>query len=399
MFKVLIFSLLFSTLFSQIVHRLAGDRFTHYKIDDWISYGPALDITSIDIDENYIYFATMGGGILRYDKYRNSWDFPYTTSSGLRSNIIEKIVYNPDENSMYAKTEYGIDVYRRAQNFWRPASTMPSPKKPDEREIAGIKKQKDFRFPAYFRPANDYLPPFFTDRTFLYHIDGTILDRYNREFKFTDRISDMWQRLWIGTNGFGPLMADLFSYNLTSKQQSIPNISPRDIHINGDYVWIGGVRKSDLIVGITCWDRMKDSWQYYEAQYIPWLNKDDVFTIDGNDKYILFATIDGLAVYDYHKDKWKVLTINDGLEGEKVYDVFIKDDYAFIGTESGFNWLNLSSLQLYESRNTILDNIEINAPIMITKYGWQHDLDCTVLISIRMKLFSIHQGPPSTINT
>ena len=181
----LLFILFISTgIFSQVVHRFSGDRFTHYKIDDWISYGPALSITSIDMDVNYVYFATTEGGILRYDIYRNIWDFPFTTSSGLRSNVIEKIVYSPNENFLYAKTVAGIDVYKPAQNYWLPASSMPSPVKPDPQLLNGIEKQKDFRFPAYFRPTNDYLPPFFTDRTFVYHINGVIFDRFNREFKF-----------------------------------------------------------------------------------------------------------------------------------------------------------------------------------------------------------------------
>ena len=78
-FFSLLLVLLLNNSGSQVVHRLKADRFTHYRMEDWISYAPALNITSIDIDNDYIYFATNSGGILRYDKYANEWDFPYTT--------------------------------------------------------------------------------------------------------------------------------------------------------------------------------------------------------------------------------------------------------------------------------------------------------------------------------
>ena len=82
---------------------------------------PSLIINSVDIDEDYIYFATTSGGILRYNKYRDYWDYPYTTSNGLSSNKIRQIVYSYDDGFLYAQTPLGIDVYKRAQNYWQPS--------------------------------------------------------------------------------------------------------------------------------------------------------------------------------------------------------------------------------------------------------------------------------------
>jgi ligand-binding sensor domain-containing protein len=349
---------------SQVIQRLTADRFTHYKIDDWISYAPALEISSIEIDENYIYFGSHSGGILRFNKYENKWEFPYTTSSGLRSNKIYRIVYDIDDGFLYAQTPAGIDVYKPAEKFWRPSfrSFLPTKRIPNKSEIENFleSEKNSYRFPVFYRPSNSELPDFFTDRSFIYHLGGFIFDQYNRQFNFTDRIVDSWQRLWIGTDGIGPMVAELDHLRLKSIPQSISNISPRDIFIDGNIFWIGGLRYNNVVGGITRWDRKNDAWQYIEASFVPQIYKDDILAITGNDRYVLFATILGLSVYDKQKDKWKTYDIKEGLEGNKILDVLIHEDTAYIATEYGLNWLDLISMNIYRFSSDVLDNVQIN---------------------------------------
>jgi ligand-binding sensor domain-containing protein len=333
-------------------------------MDDWISYAPALEITSVEIDQNYIYFGSRFGGILRFNKYEGVWDFPYTTSSGLRSNTVFQIVFNEDDGFLYAKTPAGIDVYKTAEKFWQPSlkTYLPASRYPDKSEIENFLRndKNSYRFPVYYRPANRELPDFFTDRFFMYHLNGYVLDRYNRRFNFTDRIVDSWQRLWVGTDGYGPMMAELDHKYLRSMPQSIPNISPRDIFIDNDTFWIGGFRHDETVGGITCWDKNTDEWQYFEAPFYTQIYKDDISAITGNDQFILFATVLGLIVYNKKEEKWKTLDIRDGMEGNKIIDVIIKGDTAYVASEYGLNWIDLLSMEIYKPTETILDNVQIN---------------------------------------
>ncbi len=301
--KVITFLLLLTVLLrAQVVHQLKVDRTTHYQFNDWVSYATALTITSVDIGPNYIFFGTKSGGILRYDKYEDKWDYPFTTSNGLRSNTIFKIVYNPDDGFLYARTPAGIDVYKPAEGFWRVASlvTMPLSKRADSIKINNDKQKKkdDFRFPLYFRPSNSMLPDFFTDRFWVYHFDGTLFDRYNREFKLTDRIVDSWNRLWTGTNGAGPMRGEFDFIRLESMPYSIPDISPRDCFLDENDIWVGGIRNSTGVAGISRLNRKSKSWQYYEAAFISHLYKDDVVALCGNSHAVIFATNLGCSVYD-----------------------------------------------------------------------------------------------------
>jgi hypothetical protein len=349
---------------AQSVHRLIVDRFNHFKLEDWISYAPAQEITSIDIDEDHIYFGSRSGGILRYDKYRDSWKFPFTTSSGLRSNKIIRVVYNPTDGFLYAQTPAGIDVYKPAERFWRASSRtrMPAGREPEISGLPDFRKDNmnNFRYPLFYRPSNQELPDFFTDVSLIYHLGGFIYDRYNREFKFTDRVIDSWQRLWIGTDGIGLMKSEMDNFFLESKPQSIPNISPRDIFINENELWIGGIRTRGLIGGITYWDREDDTWQYYEASLTSHLYNDDVSSIAGDKDYVAFGTNHGLALLDRKNSNWISFDTRDGLEGNKIFDVMMYGDTIYIASEYGFNWLDVKSKIIFESHQTILDNVRIN---------------------------------------
>ena len=89
-----IFILLSQICISQIIHKMSFDRFTHYDPDDWITYAYSNHITSVDVGVEFIYFGTSKGGILRYNFFDEKWAFPQTTSNGLSSNKIIRVVYD-----------------------------------------------------------------------------------------------------------------------------------------------------------------------------------------------------------------------------------------------------------------------------------------------------------------
>ena len=359
---VLLILVICTTAFSQVIHRLDVDRFTHYHIDDWISYAPALNITSIDIGPDFIYFATLNGGILRYDKYANEWHFPYTTSSGLRSNKVKQIVYDPEYNFLYARTSKGIDVYKPAEDFWRPAGIdrLPYINRQQSGNGYDLSQDEKYRFPPFYRPSNGMLPDFFTQFPLMFQPPDKIYDQHNRQFRFTDRITDTWQRIWIGTDGIGPMVADLYTFRMESKLYSLSNISPRDIYIDNDDVWIGGMPTSFQVGGISRWDRETDEWTYFEAPLISNLHRDDVFSISGNDRYITFATVLGVSIYDKKQNRWRTISAMQGLKGDQIFDVVTNDSIIYVATEYGFNWIDIYSMKVYELNETTLDHVAIH---------------------------------------
>ena len=144
---------------AQVVHRMQFDRFSHYEPDDWITYAPASDITDIDIGDDYVYFATRSGGILRYHLYELYWDYPLTTSIGLRSNHILHISFDIQTHQLFAETPKGIDVFNPSFGYWQPAqrAALPERQQPLPEEVKTYRKNPDFHCTQLFNKSFIFL--------------------------------------------------------------------------------------------------------------------------------------------------------------------------------------------------------------------------------------------------
>jgi ligand-binding sensor domain-containing protein len=337
-------------------------RFHHYEIDDWVTYAPALDIISISVGEDYIYCGTRFGGILRYHIYDNFWDYPFTTSNGLKSNQILDIVYDSQNNKIYAETIEGINQYNYAFNYWEfiGPGNLPPQRYPLSSDLEDYLQNGNFRFPEFYRPQIKELPDFFTDIKYVFRPPNEILDEQNRIFKINDAIVvDRQRNLWIGTNGLGIAKASLDDYNLTFHRQSISNITPRDLYFDKNEIWIAGLNTGNGPGGINYWNYDEDEWKYFEAQYNHGIYDDNCYAVIGTERYLFFGSQEGLIRYDKKSREWKTFTTGNGLESNKIYHLHVFKNNLFIATDEGFNWMTPNYNQIEESGNTILDNVPV----------------------------------------
>ena len=348
---------------AQVIQKIYFDRFTHYNIDDWITYAPATDIAAVEVGDDYVYFGTRLGGILRYHLYDDYWDFPFTTSSGLRSNTILALSYDANNRKLYAKTPKGIDEFNFAFQYWIPSeiNAMPAPRQPDPEEIKYYQKEKGkARFPAYYRPTLSELPDLFTDHTYLFRPPDEILDPYNRIFHLKDiGVVDNFNRLWIATDGLGPALINLTDNTLHLMRRSISNIYPRDLFFDGADIWIGGVSNGLIPSGICLWQNDPDVWNYYEAGLIMGIANANVHAIDGNRRFIFFGTDLGVVRYDKKENDWTTFTRSQRLLSEQINDLCVIGGKLYIATDRGFNWLDIGFKNIQRSKDSKLNSIPV----------------------------------------
>ncbi|APF16854.1 hypothetical protein Calab_0854 [Caldithrix abyssi DSM 13497] len=361
--KIFIFLFLLATILpAQIVQTMYFDRFTHYDIDDWITYAPATDITAVEVGDDYVYFGTRFGGILRYHLYEGYWDYPFTTSSGLRSNAIFKLSYDERNRKLYARNAAGIDVFDFGFNYWQPYDgTMPPPRQPLNVEVSAFKKdRRSFQFPPYYRPEFNELPDFFTGRQYLFRPPNEILDPYNRLFHIkAQMVADKFNRLWLATDGLGPAVASLTDNTLRILTQSLPNIYPHDVFFDGDDIWIGGLSNGYIPSGICLWKGNPESWQYFEAGLISGIYDHNIRAIAGKGRFVFFGSQQGLVRYDKKKKDWETFTRHNRLLSEEINDLFIFKNTLFIATDRGFNWMEIGYDAIQRSKNHKLNNIPV----------------------------------------
>lgn len=363
--KILLASILILSLnqiSAQVIHRMQFDRFSHYRIDDWITYAPARFINSIDVGDDYVFFGTRRGGILRYHLYEHYWDYPFTTSNGLSSNRISRVVYDASSQKWYARTNKGIDVYNPGFEYWEKSrhDQLPARRQPDPNEVQEYRQQRNYHFPVFYRPGLAELPDFFGGRDYEFRPPRDILDRDNRLFHLNpERIMDSFRTLWLSTDGLGPVSADPLAQDLKIHPRGLPNISPRDVYFDKDVTWIGGVQLRREPFGITAWNSETDTWQDFEARYISELRNDNIFCISGNRNYVFFGSEDGLLRYDKKNEQWKSFTVYQNLESNRINDLAFLRGELYIATDRGLNRLSPSGSSAYDTDDNKIKNIAI----------------------------------------
>ncbi|KAA3660218.1 MAG: hypothetical protein DWQ10_07165 [Calditrichaeota bacterium] len=352
---------------------------TKYEQGDWITYAQNRFVTSIALGNQFVYFGTTGG-ITRYNHWENVWDFPFTVSSGLADNNVKAVAFDENTSLLWAATETAISVYTPSSERWENYFF-------DAPGINGFGQVVKIGFDsrsAYFRmsggalltcsntggplfvsdghydgavkfvdtsPPHQNFPHFFMDVGFTLLQDGTIQDNRLHEAKITALLSDKWYKTWMGSWGFGALVGDINSQQLSFLRHSLFAKDVGAIALDENGLWIAGKNRNTSslqdqgLAGITYWDQVNQKWLYYESDYIPNLITDEInrITTDGPD--VFFATRFGLSIYNRPKNQWTKLTTFDGLNHENIFDVGVWKDIAYIGSEGGLNAVDLHTLR------------------------------------------------------
>ncbi|MBL7074913.1 hypothetical protein ISS37_06715 [candidate division KSB1 bacterium] len=343
-----------------------------YEEGDWVSYTDSRYLTGVDVGETYVYFAGMVG-ILRYHRYRNAWDLPFTA---LRTSIesrplggVEIVAYDPDTDYLWGTTTQGLVVYDPIRQRWdvHPYTKLGLPGQIKaigvgqnyiwlesgenyyygNKQVGGFfpvsseqeMKELDPVIKMHYAPGRISMefPTLFMDRGYLFFNEGYITDRNLRRFYITNYAYDDWGNLWLTTKGLGAAVADLKGKRLTLLEFGPIGGDVRALALDGNSMWMGGFSGSSGSMGISTWERGLGRWIYYEASYLMGLQSDQVWAIQPDGKLMWVGTEEGLSVYDKKKGNWRTFTTFDNLWGNRVRAVAPDGDSVWVATDMGIN--------------------------------------------------------------
>ncbi len=320
------------------------ERRTKYALDDWISYLQGKQIVSMAVGYDYIYFATLDGGILRYELYQNFWDYPFTTSNGLPSNTVLDVAYDMTNNLLWAVTPQDTCIFKPAEQEWLCQSqgslwpfTYPARKIPENTQTI----QQNIFYPSEYV---NRLPHFFANGNYTLISDWRIMDEYFDEYPITGFLRDRWERIWMAIEGLGVGIGNLFSGRMDVIPFGLTSIQPRVIQFQNHDLWIGGEPLAGQgRPGIVQWHDNDGSWNYFQARRISNLPSDNVRDIEVTGDSVWFATDLGLVIYNTHRREWKTFDQRQGLFSRDVLDLLVHGGILYIGTDKGLNTLDLPS--------------------------------------------------------
>ncbi|TDI82797.1 MAG: hypothetical protein E2O78_09250 [Caldithrix sp.] len=367
---------------SQDLHfRQRGTNPT-YQEGDWVSYSVARFVSSIAVGRDYIYFGTRNSGITRYHQFQSRWDFPWTTSNGLADNEIWAVAYDFDTNYIWCASHRAVSYYRSTARQWQNAFKdefgLPFH---DEIVSIGIGRDKilfesragrqfetgkfggpiiladkfddnsngELRWFGHRAQRGVKLPPFFTNRGYLFNAEGIIEDSNFRRAEVVAAVEDQWGNMWIATWGLGAGRGDVRTLQLDMLEFGLANATVDALTFMDDVLWMAGSKISDTNRGITAWDLDKDIWFSYEQRNISELLSDRIHSISLNNDTLLFSTDYGLSFYYPRKGRWLTIDRFDGLSGNIIFDAVADDSTIWVATESGIDKISKKSLAKKDS--------------------------------------------------
>ena len=374
--------------------------FYNYDLDDWFFVLEPNTIKSITQDSFSVYFLA-DNGIYTYDYMDDKIFYNSELSNGLSNEENYYIYYHPSIDYFFIISKNYILYKSRVSSLWNKKSfssfgvnslfsinrigfsddyiiidSNNQYKKinlftmfPTDEEL----NQKDNIYWLNENLNNFELSNFYTLDNSLVGSDY-IKDIYNIKHFKTTTMYDSNQNLWVGMNTGAIYKVDDFSYELKRV-----NIGPRlnyvsDIY-NDDlgnwYFFDNYFRRtgnySDFNYNgyfLSIWNENEDSWIHISKNEDILVNDIIINDIERLGEFILFATIDGLVVYNLKTDNWFSYTLFLKKYNKSLWKMKLYNDKIYFATSSGIvvcdysiinNELNIYFNQSIFERNEIYD--------------------------------------------
>lgn len=243
--------------------------------EKWAEYPDLKGTTYIMAEDGIVWFGTVSGKLIKYDKAKGDWATYSLPSDGIYGNYVYCIAV--DMNYVWVGTRSGLMRWDKAGESWKvytPAQGLSN--------IAVISLANDGNY------------------------------------------------LWVGT-GWGLNRMDkineTFQHYTTS--DGLVDNQVRSIAVDGNFVWIGTLN------GVSKFNKADGTWQTFTKT--DGLVDSRVRAIVVEDSYVWFATQGGVSRFEKETSSWETFTISDGLVSNDVYSIGLDGTFIWFGTYEGLS--------------------------------------------------------------
>ena len=347
----------------------------HYRTGDWTTWSSMRYIRHICIAPDRVYFATTGG-IGCYNPFSQSWEDPYTVSSGLASADIELVAFDENSGYLWCTQSEGISYLGPATQIWtnlfydeiglgdkeralsigfgndhkiylvtsqgRWLSAFASTGQFEWTVPPGEAEIRWFGKAVSMEPPPSYL---FLPHGLWYNAEEQkIGDGRNRVFPLTFWQRDPWNTLWIATWGLGAARADQLTLQYKPLPYGLWDDAVDVFAYDDNSLWLGGEQRYAGRGGMTRWEVGRREPEYYEPRYITGFDDDRITAMAFDEEYLWFGTKNGLTRYDLNRQNWRTLSQVDHLPDPRITYLCLDKEYVWVASEAGLARILLSSV-------------------------------------------------------
>ncbi len=382
-------------LFLNIMQAQVDQRF---DIFDWEIIGNNESINSISEGYQYIFFATNGNGVLRYNKFSRKFDQSLSLGQGIKSKKINHVYFDKNTGILWLVGSKNLEFSNSREGNWNQIDYRSMPIKsfndikdigsssnylwiktffsyikldhvsgrflglfssPDEKVHWG-----DFNYQDSFQIKNLKLEDFFVENGWLLTVQGAA----NQNGIFSTYISFLETENnlnWIGLSNGYILMVDNFSKTITPLIEGIEVSIPFTLSVDKK-IWIAGIGNGKISSISSISKKFENVKNFKDSRYSNF-SYSDIFSSKIIDEEIWFGSDGNIIIYNQEKDFFRTLGYEKGIPAERIYFVECLENKVYIGSKNDLividkktkKIINSDISDLIKKNNLFIDDFNI----------------------------------------
>ena len=419
----------------NILHAQADQRF---DIFDWEIIGNNGSINSISEGYQYIFFATNGNGILRFNKFSRKFDQSLYLGQGIKSKKIKHVYFDKYTGILWSVGDISLEFTSSREGNWNQVNydrlsiksyndiqdigsssnylwvrTLSSYLKldhvsgtflglfpyPDEQVFWG-----DFNYRNNLTVKDFAFEDFFVENGWLLTNQGAS-DQNGTFSKYVSFLETESEFSWIGLSNGYILALDNFSKTVSPVSKGTEFTIPFTMSFN-DKLWVAGIGNSNYNALYVINKDFNEERNFKNSNYSNF-SYSDIYSSKAFSEEVWLGSEGSVIIYDQRKDFFRTLGYDKGIPLERVEFIESLDNKVYIGSRNDLIVIDKSSKKIIDSKisdlikknNLFIDDLKVIGKIIfLISSGKVYQFNSNEQININQySNFSLDQFKPYAV--
>lgn len=419
----------------NILHAQADQRF---DIFDWEIIGNNGSINSISEGYQYIFFATNGNGILRFNKFSRKFDQSLYLGQGIKSKKIKHVYFDKYTGILWSAGDKSLEFSSSREGNWNQVNydrlsiksyndiqdlgsssnylwvrTLSSYLKldhvsgtflglfpyPDEQVFWG-----DFNYRNNLTVKDFAFEDFFVENGWLLTNQGAS-DQNGTFSKYVSFLETESEFSWIGLSNGYILALDNFSKTVSPISKGTEFTIPFTMSFN-DKLWVAGIGNSNYNALYVINKDFNEERNFKNSNYSNF-SYSDIYSSKAFSEEVWLGSEGSVIIYNQRKDFFRTLGYDKGIPVERVEFIESLDNKVYIGSRNDLIVIDKSSKKIIDSQisdlikknNLFIDDLKVIGNIIfLISSGKVYQFNSNEQININQySNFSLDQFKPYAV--
>lgn len=419
----------------NILHAQADQRFDLF---DWEIIGNNGSINSISEGYQYIFFATNGNGILRFNKFSRKFDQSLYLGQGIKSKKIKHVYFDKYTGILWSAGDKSLEFTSSREGNWNQVNydrlsiksyndiqdlgsssnylwvrTLSSYLKldhvsgtflglfpyPDEQVFWG-----DFNYRNNLTVKDFAFEDFFVENGWLLTNQGAS-DQNGTFSKYVSFLETESEFSWIGLSNGYILALDNFSKTVSPVSKGTEFTIPFTMSLN-DKLWVAGIGNSNYNALYVINKDFNEERNFKNSNYSNF-SYSDIYSSKAFSEEVWLGSEGSVIIYDQRKDFFRTLGYDKGIPVERVEFIESLDNKVYIGSRNDLIVIDKSSKKIIDSKisdlikknNLFIDDLKVIGKIIfLISSGKVYQFNSNEQININQyNNFSLDQFKPYAV--